>query len=304
MGTELNLDLARGMGFTVDAGVNDLVIAAARLVGRGARRRRGQRSRRRWRPRRDRPASAAVEQPPRTSASALRREPADLVLVSVPGRYAYAEASDALDAGADVLVFSDNVPVSQEISLKQRAAAAGTARHGPGLRHRRRRRGRARLRERRASAARWASSRRPGRARSNCSACSTTPGVGVSACLGVGGRDLSSEVGGLSTIAALDRLDADPATTHIVVVSKPPAAEVAERVRAHAASLTTPVRFALLGAGQPDLTARRARRCSPDLGSRAATRSVAGVDRLAATRRDRARCAASTPAARCATRRC
>jgi FdrA protein len=78
--------------------------------------------------------------------------------------------------------------------------------------------------------------------------------VGVSHCLGVGGRDLSEAVGGLSTLAALDLLDADPATELVVVVSKPPAPAVAEKVRAHAASLGTPVLFGLLGAGQPDLT--------------------------------------------------
>ena len=80
-------------------------------------------------------------------------------------------------------------------------------------------------------------------------------GVGVSHCLGVGGRDLSSAVAGRSTLAALDALDADGDTELIVLVSKPPAPEVAERVRAHAERLTTPVVFALLGLGQPDLTA-------------------------------------------------
>jgi FdrA protein len=82
--------------------------------------------------------------------------------------------------------------------------------------------------------------------------------VGVSHCLGVGGRDLSSAVGGRSTLRALDLLDADDATERIVVVSKPPAPEVAEQVRAHAATLGTPVDFCLLGSGQPDLTAAAA----------------------------------------------
>ena len=43
-----------------------------------------------------------------------------------------------------------------------------------------------------------------------------------------------------------------------MVVSKPPAAAVADAVRAHAASLGTPVLFGLLGPGQPDLTATAA----------------------------------------------
>ena len=40
-----------------------------------------------------------------------------------------------------------------------------------------------------------------------------------------------------------------------MVVSKPPAADVAAEIRAHAETLGTPVEFALLGKGQPDLTA-------------------------------------------------
>jgi FdrA protein len=77
----------------------------------------------------------------------------------------------------------------------------------------------------------------------------------VTSALGVGGRDLSAAVGGLSTKTAMDRLDQDPAVEVIVLVSKPPAAEVAAEIRAHAATLATPVEFALLGPGEPDLTA-------------------------------------------------
>jgi FdrA protein len=80
-------------------------------------------------------------------------------------------------------------------------------------------------------------------------------GVGVSHVLGVGGRDLSAAVGGLATLDALAALDADPATERVLLVSKPPAPEVAERVAAAAQRLATPVRSAVLSAGTPDLTA-------------------------------------------------
>ena len=80
-------------------------------------------------------------------------------------------------------------------------------------------------------------------------------GVGVSSALGVGGRDLSAEVGGLATREALRRLDEDPAVELIVLVSKPPAPEVATEITAYADALATPVELALLGPGQPDLTA-------------------------------------------------
>jgi FdrA protein len=80
-------------------------------------------------------------------------------------------------------------------------------------------------------------------------------GVGISHCLGVGGRDLSEAVGGRSTLRALDLLAADEATELVVVVSKPPAASVASAVRAHADALGKPVLLALLGPGERDLTA-------------------------------------------------
>ena len=79
-------------------------------------------------------------------------------------------------------------------------------------------------------------------------------GAGVSHVLGVGGRDLSAEISGRSTLQALRALDADPATELIVVVSKPPAPEVGDLIRSAARRLATPVRFGLLGEGGDDLT--------------------------------------------------
>ncbi|MFC6536461.1 hypothetical protein ACFQES_06500 [Nonomuraea salmonea] len=77
-------------------------------------------------------------------------------------------------------------------------------------------------------------------------------GVGVSHVLGVGGRDLSAEVGGLSTRRALRMLDDDPASELIVLVSKPPSPGVAREVAAE--RLRTPVVHALLGTSGGDLT--------------------------------------------------
>src|SRR5262249_3413223 len=89
-------------------------------------------------------------------------------------------------------------------------------------------------------------------------------GVGVSHCLGVGGRDLSAAVGGRSTRQALAMLDADPTVELIVVVSKPPAPEVAAGLEDLADTLATPVQPALLGPGRPHLATaaeRAARAC-------------------------------------------
>jgi FdrA protein len=255
MATELNLDLARGMGFTIpDAtGPNDLLVAV-RAEDEATLAAAAETLQAALSPPPTAGAAGPADAAPTSTGSALRRAPADLVLVSVPGPSAFPEAVDALDAGSDLMIFSDNVPVAQEIALKRRARAEGRLVMGPdcgtavvggiGLG--------------------FANAVRPGSV--GLVAASGTgaqqlmsllddAGVGISACLGVGGRDLSAAVGGLGTLSALDLLDADPATDLIVVVSKPPADEVAGRVRQHATGLRTPVVLGLLGDADADLTA-------------------------------------------------
>src|SRR6202008_4043714 len=47
-------------------------------------------------------------------------------------------------------------------------------------------------------------------------------GGGISHAIGTGGRDLKAEVGAITTLMAIDALDADSATRAIVLISKPP----------------------------------------------------------------------------------
>jgi FdrA protein len=190
---------------------------------------------------------------PRTTGSALGGGEAT-VLVSVPGPSAFVEAMDALDAGCDVMVFSDHVPLAQEVALKQVAHERDLLVMGPdcgtavvgGL------------------GLGFANVTRPGpvglvaASGTGCQqllALLDHAGVGVTHALGVGGRDLSADVGGLATMEALRRLDADESVELVLLVSKPPAPEVATRVEAYADGLATPVETALLGPGRPDLTA-------------------------------------------------
>lgn len=258
MATDLNLELAEGMGFEVPGGLggNEMLVAIDADSAEALETARAEVDLALAASSRPAPTGFGSAPPARTVAAAAKAvEPATTVaLISTPGQYAFADALDAVDAGLLTMVFSDNVPVEQEVALKQRAAEAGVLVMGPdcgtavvggvGLG--------------------FANVVRPGPV--GIVAASGTgaqhlmslldgAGVGVSHCLGVGGRDLSEAVGGRSTLQALDLLDADPATELIVVVSKPPAASVAAAVRAHAETLATPVLFGLLGAGRPDLTA-------------------------------------------------
>lgn len=253
MGTPLNVEVLAGMGFDVPTCTpNDLVVAlrleseealpgalaavASALVVTA---------------RQDNAATGAVR--PRTTASAVRRSGAPLALVSVPGGHAAVEAMDALNEGADVMIFSDNVPVDQEVALKRLAADRGLLVMGPDC-------GTAMVGGVGLGFANVMPRGDVGIVAASGTGCQqlmcllAAAGVGVSAALGVGGRDLSTEVGGLSTMEALRRLDADPSVHRIVLVSKPPAAEVAEAVQAYAGALSTPVDLALLGPGRADLT--------------------------------------------------
>ena len=72
---------------------------------------------------------------PRSIEMALDGFPeANLALISCPGEYAGAEAHKALRLGLDVMIFSDNVPLEEEVALKQLANAAGRLQRGPDSR--------------------------------------------------------------------------------------------------------------------------------------------------------------------------
>ncbi|HRD62065.1 MAG TPA: FdrA family protein, partial [Nocardioides sp.] len=123
MATALNIEVLTEMGFDVpaEATPNDLVVAVRLAEGgslelalAGVDQALADASKRESGP--------SEEAPPRTTGAALRRATDDaLVLVSVPGPSAFVEAMDAVESGHDVMVFSDNVPVDQEVRLKEAA---------------------------------------------------------------------------------------------------------------------------------------------------------------------------------------
>ncbi len=102
-------------------------------------------------------------------------------------------------------------------------------------------------------------------------------GVGVTTAYGVGGRDLSAEVGGLATRTALARLDDDPGVEVAMLISKPPADDVARELAAYTETMRTP---------RPPRAARR-RQARPDRGHRgAAPRARPRRTRVAGPRAD------------------
>ena len=196
-------------------------------------------------------SESAAEVRPRTLESALRMLPdANLVAISVPGAYAKFEAMKAIKHGLHVFLFSDNVPVQDEIELKTEALRRGVLCMGPDC-------GTAYL-----NGVGVGFTNVVPRGRIGCVAAAGTGlqavasgiaalGEGISHGIGVGGRDLSAEVGGMMTLFSLEALADDPSTEAIVIISKPPHPTVLPRLEAAMAKIRKPIVACVLGAASP-----------------------------------------------------
>ena len=199
-------------------------------------------------------AGSARDGPPQREAQlattlheALAEAPdANLALISTPGMYATAEALKALKRGLNVFLFSDNVPLADEIELKRLAERKGLLVMGPDC-------GTAILD---GIPLGFANVVRDGRigligasgtGLQQVSCLIDRLGEGISQAIGVGGRDLHEQVGGIMALSALRRLASDEGTSVIVVISKPAAPAVARRVLAAASGCSKPVVVNFLG---------------------------------------------------------
>ena len=234
MGTEMNLDLLRSQGFEANslagATPNDLVIAvdcasaeAADAALAAAKRALG---------RRPRPvAGGGAGSSPTSLSAALAALPgANLAVISLPGAYAARETRKALESGLHVMLFSDNVSLEDEIALKALSRRKGLLLMGPDC-------GTAIINGKPLCFANVVK-RGPvgivgasGTGMQEVSCLVDRAGSGVSQAIGAGGRDLKNErVGGATMLMGIEALARDEETKVIVVISKPPAKMVAERV--------------------------------------------------------------------------
>jgi FdrA protein len=188
---------------------------------------------------------------PRSLRAATRRDPdLNLAVLSVPGRHLHYEIAEALQAGLHVFCFSDGLDPATEAACKKVAAERGLLLMGPdcgtaildgvGL-------GFANAVRRGPVGVVGAS----GTGIQEVTCLLDAAGIGISHAIGVGGRDLSPEVGGIMTLRGLDLLAADDATERLVVISKPPDPQVARRVADAAATTGKPVILAFPGMTDP-----------------------------------------------------
>jgi FdrA protein len=164
----------------------------------------------------------------RSLDSAYRAMPgANLALVSVPGIFAKLEVAKAIENGLHTFLFSDNLTIEEEIELKDRAREKGLLVMGPGC-------GTAVINGvglgfsnvlNRGPVGVVAAS---GTGLQEVTCLVNNAGSGISHAIGVGGRDLSEEVGGIMTLEALRLLDKDESTEVLVLISKPPSKNVAK----------------------------------------------------------------------------
>ena len=193
---------------------------------------------------------------PRTrslAAAAQLLPQATLAVISVPGAFAAHEARRALESGLNVLVFSDNVPLEDEVALKRLAAEKGLLLMGPDC-------GTALIAGTPVAFANAVPRgdigivSASGTGLQEVSSLIARLGGGVSQGIGVGGRDLDERVGALGTLAALDALEGDAATKKIVLISKPPAPAVARKVLERVKRIAKPSVVCFLGFDGSTLT--------------------------------------------------
>jgi succinyl-CoA synthetase alpha subunit len=234
MGTAMNLDLLRSLGFAAavlaEATPNDLVIAvdcesaesakAARAAAKQALSRKAKTA-----------TGDAAHVAPTSLAAALRAQAdANLAVISLPGAYAAREARKALESGLHVMLFSDNVSLEDEIALKALGRRKGLLVMGPDC-------GTAIVNGMPLCFANVVK-RGPvgvigasGTGIQEVACLIDRAGSGVSQAIGAGGRDLKNErVGGATALMGIEALAGDDETKVIVIISKPPAKAAAEQV--------------------------------------------------------------------------
>lgn len=171
---------------------------------------------------------------------------ANMALISIPGIYAAAEIERALDNDLHAFVFSDNVPLEEEVRLKKKAHEKGLMVMGPdcgtGI----------------ISSIPMAFTNvvKPGNigivGASGTGIQEVTTiidrlGGGSVHAIGTGGRDLSEEVEATTMLDALAALEKHEETDVLVVISKPPASKVRDKVVSQLHGFSKPVVAIFLG---------------------------------------------------------
>nr|WP_072537562.1 DUF1116 domain-containing protein [Anaerococcus mediterraneensis] len=165
---------------------------------------------------------------------------ADLAVISVPGAYAAIEADRALDEGMNVFMFSDNVSIEDEKSLKEKAHSKGLVLMGPDC-------GTGIINSvpiaftNSVQAGKIGIIGASGTGIQELTTIIDRLGEGVTNAIGVGGRDLREEIGGITTLDMIDAMEDDQNVEVLIVISKPPAKSVRDKINERLKAFSKPV---------------------------------------------------------------
>ena len=196
---------------------------------------------------RSNPSSATQEEITSVNDALHAYPESNFAVVSLPGIYAVRETRKLINAGKHVLLFSDNISIEDEVSLKELALSKDVLMMGPDC-------GTAIIN---GVGLGFANLVRPGRigivaasgtGLQEVATLISNAGGGISQAFGTGGRDIKDKVGGLMMLYAIDLLEKDDQTDVIVVVSKPPESGVLQKLIKRIAELSKPVVACFLGA--------------------------------------------------------
>lgn len=171
---------------------------------------------------------------------------ANLAVISIPGTYAAIEAERALDEGLNVFMFSDNVSIEDELKLKRKAHEKGLVVMGPDC-------GTGIIQ---GVPIAFTNNVTPGGigiiGASGTGIQELTTiidrlGAGVTNAIGIGGRDLHSKIGGITMLDIIEGMERDASTKVLIVISKPPAEDVRNRIMARLRNCSKPVVTLFLG---------------------------------------------------------
>lgn len=155
----------------------------------------------------------------------------NMAVVSIPGNHAFLEVKRCLENNINVMLFSDNMSIEDEVELKKIAVSKKLLMMGPdcgttiingvGLCF--------------ANKVRSGSIGIVGASGTGIQeACVLIDkhGAGICHAIGTGGRDLSVEVGGMMMLQGMEMMENDDRVKTILLISKPPAKDVAEKILA------------------------------------------------------------------------
>lgn len=171
---------------------------------------------------------------------------ADLAVISIPGAYAALEADRALDEGLHVFMFSDNVTIEEEKRLKEKAHRKGLLVMGPDC-------GTGIIQSvpiaftNKVNPGSIGIVGASGTGIQELTCIIDRLGEGVNNAIGTGGRDLSEAVGGITMLDAINGMEKDESVKVLIVLSKPPAKSVREKIIARLRSFSKPVVTLFLG---------------------------------------------------------